>query len=451
MIIALFFEERSVGKHLKFTKKRFTWKFEIDGKEYILDLFLSRLTGKKKIRLNGDIQVESNTPLIIGGGFPIQIGSHRLMVILIGDSTFDLRIDNTSFQSLYARGHMKTQTSTLNTMTDPWASISSQPSGYSHAFARRDDEEDDRSDGYCRARTFTAREDEDRDRDRYGNPSRVHNNRKSDPWEDYSNLEKAEKENEWGESSYKKSVKQVVKEDVQNRSPLRERSTNREDYQTVRNTYIPNTRPNNPSNTQNTQPPAPTQPSVHLQNAPNPFDIMEDYKPAPKLPEDLFSSSNPSTSPSYSTQTVQNVQLAPVNIQPNMQPPRVFTPNSSQSSTPFNQEVIPTSSSCYNPFDDSNSALTETPPIDEWSKVADLDNLDKGNYHSPFIANRIAEANKPPTVSGDIPNKPMLELGGPMSINQGYMTNMGMNPMMMAYNQYMTSMLMAQHMMSYPK
>lgn len=430
MITALFFEERSVGKRLKFTKKRFTWKFEIERKEFILDLFLSRLTGKKKIRLNGDIKIESNTPLILGGGFPLQIGSHRLMVILIADSTFDLRIDNTSFQSLYMRGHMKTQTSTLNATTDPWASISSQPSGYSHAFARRDEEEGE----YTRPRTRGIEEN-----DKWTHPSRTNDRRKSDPWEDYSNLERAEKENEWGERNFKKAPTQVFRKDVHERSPLAERSTNREDFQTVRNAYIPNI--------PKTQPPVLTQPSAQLQSAPNPFDIMEDYKPDAKLPEDLFCSSNPPPQPiqsvqsSYSTQTIQNVKLDPVSIQPNMQPPSVFTANPSQSCPSYNQEVVSVLSNS-NPFDDPKAS-------DEWSKVADLDNLDKGNYHSPIIASRLAEANKPPTVNGDIPNKPMMELGSSVSGNQSYMTNMGMNPMaMMAYNQYMTSMIMAQHMMS---
>jgi hypothetical protein len=434
MVTALFFEERSVGKHLKFTKKRFTWKFEIDGKEYILDLFISRLTGKKKVRLNGDIKIESNTPLVLGGGFPLQIGSHRILVLLIADSTFDLRIDNTSFQSLYMRGNMNAHTTGLHTVTDPWASISSQPTGYYQAFARRDDEREDPFRGRSYEEPY-----------RYESLPRSLPKKSTDPWEDYSNLEKAEKENEWGERTYARSNVEVFKKEAETRSPLKERSTNREEFQSVRNVYKPTPRPT----PQPVQSPPPAQPSSQLQNAPNPFDIMEDYKPAPKLPEDLFSTSEPVQS-TYSPQPIQNLKPSPVSIQPNLQPPRVFTANGS-ASCPFNQEVVPATTSqpdSYNPFDDSNPS-SDARPSEEWSKVADLDSLDKGNYYSPIIADKIAEATKPPTVCGDIPNKPMMELAKP-GANPGYMTGMPMNPMatMMAFNQYMTSMLMAQHMMS---
>jgi len=35
------------------SKKKLTWKFSIDNKEYRVDLFLSLLSGKKKVLLNG--------------------------------------------------------------------------------------------------------------------------------------------------------------------------------------------------------------------------------------------------------------------------------------------------------------------------------------------------------------------------------------------------------------
>lgn len=40
-------------KYLSRSKKRFTWKFSIDEIQYTIELFVSTLSGKKKITLNG--------------------------------------------------------------------------------------------------------------------------------------------------------------------------------------------------------------------------------------------------------------------------------------------------------------------------------------------------------------------------------------------------------------
>jgi len=40
---------REVGKTIKASKKLFVWKFNIDKKDYTIELFNSMLSGKKKI------------------------------------------------------------------------------------------------------------------------------------------------------------------------------------------------------------------------------------------------------------------------------------------------------------------------------------------------------------------------------------------------------------------
>lgn len=40
------------------SKRRFTWKFSIDGREHMVDLVISYLSGKKKITHNGKLLYE---------------------------------------------------------------------------------------------------------------------------------------------------------------------------------------------------------------------------------------------------------------------------------------------------------------------------------------------------------------------------------------------------------
>ena len=49
------FEEKDVGKAIKSTKRKFIWEFNIGGKEYAIELFDSKLTGKKKVVANSQI------------------------------------------------------------------------------------------------------------------------------------------------------------------------------------------------------------------------------------------------------------------------------------------------------------------------------------------------------------------------------------------------------------
>jgi len=44
---------REVGKTVKSSKKLFLWKFNLDGKDYSVELYNSMLSGKKKITQNG--------------------------------------------------------------------------------------------------------------------------------------------------------------------------------------------------------------------------------------------------------------------------------------------------------------------------------------------------------------------------------------------------------------
>lgn len=94
------FDKLSVGKHVKSTKKRFTWKFELNNREHQVDLYCSRISGKRKVLLDGDIRYESCALGGIGVTYPFRFERSIIMVVQIGECDFDLRIDNFSLEVL---------------------------------------------------------------------------------------------------------------------------------------------------------------------------------------------------------------------------------------------------------------------------------------------------------------------------------------------------------------
>mmetsp|Transcript_32217 Transcript_32217/g.55707 ORF Transcript_32217/g.55707 Transcript_32217/m.55707 type:complete len:393 (-) Transcript_32217:1592-2770(-) len=97
---ALYFEEQNVGRRVKSSKKKYMWKFEVESREYILDLYISRLSGKVKVILNGDIRYQGKKPSATTFNYPFRMGKHQFMIMQVGE-IYDLRIDNLSFQQIY--------------------------------------------------------------------------------------------------------------------------------------------------------------------------------------------------------------------------------------------------------------------------------------------------------------------------------------------------------------
>jgi hypothetical protein len=98
---AVYCEVRNVGKHIKATKKKLLWKLELDGRPLCIELYLSRLTNKVKVLLNGDIKLNSKRLSGNAFSYPFKFG-RRTLVILQQLEGFDLRIDNITFSELYA-------------------------------------------------------------------------------------------------------------------------------------------------------------------------------------------------------------------------------------------------------------------------------------------------------------------------------------------------------------
>ncbi len=52
------FEEKDVGKAFKSTKRKFRWEFKINGTTHYVELYDSKLSGKKKIIADNHIVLE---------------------------------------------------------------------------------------------------------------------------------------------------------------------------------------------------------------------------------------------------------------------------------------------------------------------------------------------------------------------------------------------------------
>jgi hypothetical protein len=89
--------ELDVAKHIKSTKKQFIWDFVLDGKSHKIELFDSRISGKKKVLKDGLIllQTEDDTAFIKS----FDVGKHNCTLIQHGEK-YELRIDNQSFNHL---------------------------------------------------------------------------------------------------------------------------------------------------------------------------------------------------------------------------------------------------------------------------------------------------------------------------------------------------------------
>lgn len=123
---ALLFDKQSVGKHIKSSKKRFLWRFEIDGNQHQVDLYCSRLSGRRKLFFDGDLKHDTYTTGGMGASYPIRYGRHVFLIVQVGDCDYDLRIDNISFREILSKqkGPTFDNIQQLKSMDDEWKSYS---------------------------------------------------------------------------------------------------------------------------------------------------------------------------------------------------------------------------------------------------------------------------------------------------------------------------------------
>lgn len=119
-IKAIHYDEQAVGRRIKSSKKRYTWKFSLDDEPFTVELFSSKFSGKKSMRINGEKCFEGKKE---GKVFhrSIEIKGHNLIIIEVGKQ-FDLKIDGISFKILQNQSsydHKETITGTMSTQLIP--------------------------------------------------------------------------------------------------------------------------------------------------------------------------------------------------------------------------------------------------------------------------------------------------------------------------------------------
>ncbi len=99
-ITPLRFNVEEVGKHVKGSKKRFTWEFSSKGKLHLIVLDFSFISGKVKLAVDRRVLYESELPSNAAFQHPFTLDGYAVNVIQQGE-LFELRINNKVFSHLY--------------------------------------------------------------------------------------------------------------------------------------------------------------------------------------------------------------------------------------------------------------------------------------------------------------------------------------------------------------
>ena len=96
-ILAIHYEHQSVGKRIKSSKKRYSWKVSINTKIYEIELFISRFSGKKLLKINDEIKFKGQKLV----KDPIPITETDSLAIIQSGKLYDIFINSIPFDKLY--------------------------------------------------------------------------------------------------------------------------------------------------------------------------------------------------------------------------------------------------------------------------------------------------------------------------------------------------------------
>lgn len=94
----LYYDKREVGKTIKSTKLYYLWEFVLLGRPHKVELFHSKVSGKKKLCLDAQVLTEDKT-YSSNFNYSFKLEKHYFNVVE-NDDVFDLRIDNKQFSTL---------------------------------------------------------------------------------------------------------------------------------------------------------------------------------------------------------------------------------------------------------------------------------------------------------------------------------------------------------------
>ena len=115
MFEPLSFEFHKVGKMIKSSKQRFTWKILLDNLDYTVDMFYSKYSTKVKILVNGELAL--STKATEQQLYKFLIRYRSLSVVKVGDM-FDLRCEKLSAEAILS-GRQKIKSNKLQTKSVP--------------------------------------------------------------------------------------------------------------------------------------------------------------------------------------------------------------------------------------------------------------------------------------------------------------------------------------------
>lgn len=91
-------QKEGVGKTMKNSKIKYTWQFELNEKNYIINLFFSKISKKIKILLNNKTCIDKRG--IIGFDYKFMIDDFRIKILKksVLSNTFVLKINDMLFK-----------------------------------------------------------------------------------------------------------------------------------------------------------------------------------------------------------------------------------------------------------------------------------------------------------------------------------------------------------------
>jgi hypothetical protein len=92
----------NVGKLIKASKKKISWKFLIGSREYTVDLYLSRISNKTNIHINDVLSYTKHKSKTKEAVYPFEIDENIVMVSKRGNK-YDLIINTHSFHELHKK------------------------------------------------------------------------------------------------------------------------------------------------------------------------------------------------------------------------------------------------------------------------------------------------------------------------------------------------------------
>ena len=507
---ALFSDVNKVGKRIKASKKKFTWKFSVDSREHTIDMYVSTLTGKRKVLVDGDLVYSGKSQSGVYFHYPLKIDRVMVAIEQLEDS-WDLKIGGVSFSLLSAMRQSAAEPKDAEwTATQEWKSDKESEFGPVHnkwddwdkPQAKAEEPRAGRPDPRDQEAWEESRDRRPEEREIRTKPAARHVEEEYE-WdtkgfpkeEEYAGRyerrgERPQRREPEREEYYRRDDEGYRREDEYRPRPRneelrtrprdeepkarpRDEDWRRQEEERYREERYPARRPS-PGREQDyrSRPADPPKKPQRFEEYERPkqaeFDPFEIHD-TPSQPsrayreeeEDLYPSlssldaKRQSQQPAYQPPPVDDPFSAPVNFTPAAA--NVFSPQQPLPQTPADFKVASSK-----PFEDDPFLAPAQPPPRKGdadiANLVDLDGLNLGDEYSPAVARKWEEQNRVVSIGVTTPNVPMNQLKptGPPNAPNPMMTAPMMgapmvpNPMAaaMMMQSYMTGMMMNSMMMS---